>query len=97
MRGDNERTVEEFCSEVGVKRNVFKVWMHNNKHRREKGNSHNSTDVNGNEGRVSCDTNVYNHHNDDNIDTSNHDSFDRYQIESKVQVHGSKDGSSPSC
>lgn len=27
----DEQEVQEFCSEVGVKRQVFKVWMHNNK------------------------------------------------------------------
>lgn len=28
----NDTTVQQFCDEVGVKRSVFKVWMHNNKH-----------------------------------------------------------------
>ncbi|KAI5065994.1 hypothetical protein GOP47_0018618, partial [Adiantum capillus-veneris] len=28
----DEDAVDSFCSDVGVKRNVFKVWMHNNKH-----------------------------------------------------------------
>ncbi|RDX90584.1 Zinc-finger homeodomain protein 6, partial [Mucuna pruriens] len=27
----NEQEVQHFCSQVGVKRQVFKVWMHNNK------------------------------------------------------------------
>ncbi|POO02520.1 Octamer-binding transcription factor [Trema orientale] len=27
----DEQEVQQFCSEVGVKRQVFKVWMHNNK------------------------------------------------------------------
>ncbi|KAK6278088.1 hypothetical protein POUND7_018411 [Theobroma cacao] len=27
----DEEEVEKFCAEVGVKRQVFKVWMHNNK------------------------------------------------------------------
>ncbi|KAL2348524.1 hypothetical protein Fmac_002524 [Flemingia macrophylla] len=27
----NEQEVQQFCSQVGVKRQVFKVWMHNNK------------------------------------------------------------------
>ncbi|KAH7281884.1 hypothetical protein KP509_35G000900 [Ceratopteris richardii] len=33
----DEETVEQFCAEVGVKRHVLKVWMHNNKnpHRRK--------------------------------------------------------------
>lgn len=30
QKGDEEK-VQEFCTEVGVKRHVFKVWMHNNK------------------------------------------------------------------
>lgn len=28
----DEHVVQEFCNDVNVKRNVFKVWMHNNKH-----------------------------------------------------------------
>jgi ZF-HD class homeobox domain-containing protein len=28
----DEAAVQQFCDEVGVKRNVLKVWMHNNKH-----------------------------------------------------------------
>lgn len=28
----DEAAVHEFCAEVGVKRHVLKVWMHNNKH-----------------------------------------------------------------
>lgn len=28
----DEAAVEEFCAESGVKRQVLKVWMHNNKH-----------------------------------------------------------------
>ncbi|PRQ21296.1 putative Homeobox domain-containing protein [Rosa chinensis] len=28
----DEAAVEEFCADSGVKRQVLKVWMHNNKH-----------------------------------------------------------------
>jgi len=28
----DEAAVQEFCADVGVKRHVLKVWMHNNKH-----------------------------------------------------------------
>ncbi|KAJ4840334.1 hypothetical protein Tsubulata_049698 [Turnera subulata] len=35
--GTNEKAMVEFCSEVGVNRGVFKVWMHNNRHRILKG------------------------------------------------------------
>ncbi|KAG8383984.1 hypothetical protein BUALT_Bualt04G0070600 [Buddleja alternifolia] len=31
IQKQNEQEVQQFCSEVGVKRQVFKVWMHNNK------------------------------------------------------------------
>ncbi|PSS36483.1 Zinc-finger homeodomain protein [Actinidia chinensis var. chinensis] len=31
MQKHDEQQVEQFCAEVGVKRQVFKVWMHNNK------------------------------------------------------------------
>ncbi|XP_020588662.1 zinc-finger homeodomain protein 6-like [Phalaenopsis equestris] len=27
-----ENAIDEFCNEIGVRRKVFKVWMHNNKH-----------------------------------------------------------------
>ncbi|MCI58688.1 ZF-HD homeobox protein, partial [Trifolium medium] len=27
-----ESLVQQFCQEIGVKRRVLKVWMHNNKH-----------------------------------------------------------------
>lgn len=88
LRGNEEKMVEEFCSEVGVKRNVFKVWMHNNKHRKEK------NIANGNEDRVGFD--IFNC-NSNNINGSTYDSFTRHQIENKVQVHGdSPDGSSHS-
>ncbi|KAG1330778.1 zinc-finger homeodomain protein 9 [Cocos nucifera] len=32
MPKKNEAVVQEFCRQIGVKRGVFKVWMHNNKH-----------------------------------------------------------------
>ncbi|KAJ0971686.1 hypothetical protein J5N97_019645 [Dioscorea zingiberensis] len=32
IQRQDEATVEQFCAEVGVKRQVLKVWMHNNKH-----------------------------------------------------------------
>ncbi|KDP41197.1 hypothetical protein JCGZ_15604 [Jatropha curcas] len=53
MRANDEKIVEEFCSEVGVKRNVFKVWMHNNKHRKEKG----GCDINKKIVNFNCDSN----------------------------------------
>ncbi|KAF5752985.1 putative Homeobox protein 24 [Tripterygium wilfordii] len=31
IQRQDEQEVQEFCSQVGVKRQVFKVWMHNNK------------------------------------------------------------------
>lgn len=31
IQKQDEQEVQQFCSEVGVKRQVFKVWMHNNK------------------------------------------------------------------
>ncbi|KAG8044726.1 hypothetical protein GUJ93_ZPchr0070g33427 [Zizania palustris] len=31
MQKQDEALVEQFCAQVGVRRNVFKVWMHNNK------------------------------------------------------------------
>ncbi|CAA0814087.1 Zinc-finger homeodomain protein 4 [Striga hermonthica] len=32
MQKSEESEVRRFCEEIGVKRRVFKVWMHNNKH-----------------------------------------------------------------
>ncbi|KAF8377341.1 hypothetical protein HHK36_030718 [Tetracentron sinense] len=32
IQKEEEALVQEFCAETGVKRNVLKVWMHNNKH-----------------------------------------------------------------
>ena len=52
LKKGEEKLVEEFCKEIGVDRNVFKVWMHNNKH--SSSNSINSSqkiqkiDINGN-------------------------------------------------
>uniref|UniRef100_A0A6M2ETY4 ZF-HD dimerization-type domain-containing protein n=1 Tax=Populus davidiana TaxID=266767 RepID=A0A6M2ETY4_9ROSI len=102
LRGNNDRGVEEFCSEIGVTRNVFKVWMHNNRSRKDKLNNSygiNCSDkcgFNANEeaGRVGADNKGYSFNNNG----SNYDSFDRYRIESKVHVHGSmaSHGSSPS-
>ncbi|KAL6498104.1 hypothetical protein OROGR_028501 [Orobanche gracilis] len=31
IQKQDEQEVEQFCSEVGIRRQVFKVWMHNNK------------------------------------------------------------------
>ncbi|XP_051126726.1 zinc-finger homeodomain protein 1-like [Andrographis paniculata] len=31
IQKQNEEMVQQFCVEIGVKRHVFKVWMHNNK------------------------------------------------------------------
>ncbi|KAL6192761.1 hypothetical protein ACLB2K_033847 [Fragaria x ananassa] len=32
MQRSEDKVVEDFCDEIGIGRNVFKVWMHNNKH-----------------------------------------------------------------
>ncbi|XP_078441563.1 zinc-finger homeodomain protein 2-like [Wolffia australiana] len=32
IQKSDDLAVQQFCAEVGVKRHVFKVWMHNNKH-----------------------------------------------------------------
>ena len=34
IQQQDEAVVEEFCKESGIQRQVFKVWMHNNKHTR---------------------------------------------------------------
>lgn len=88
--GTNEKAVAEFCSEVGVKRGVFKVWMHNNRHRKTKSDHlHGNRDfvkneVVGDEGTVGSDSNL---------------NFAKYQTESEVHVNAGStdhDVSSPS-
>ncbi|KAK6143788.1 hypothetical protein DH2020_024136 [Rehmannia glutinosa] len=32
IQKQEENVVQKFCQEIGVKRRIFKVWMHNNKH-----------------------------------------------------------------
>ncbi|GAV72048.1 hypothetical protein CFOL_v3_15537 [Cephalotus follicularis] len=32
IQKQEETVVQQFCQEIGVKRRVLKVWMHNNKH-----------------------------------------------------------------
>ena len=32
IQKQDEEMVQQVCGEIGVKRHVFKVWMHNNKH-----------------------------------------------------------------
>ncbi|XP_016510094.1 zinc-finger homeodomain protein 4-like [Nicotiana tabacum] len=39
MQKQEDAMVQQFCQEVGVKRRVLKVWMHNNKHSLAKKNS----------------------------------------------------------
>lgn len=42
IQKQEEAVVQQFCQEVGVKRRVLKVWMHNNKHNLAKKNNNNS-------------------------------------------------------
>ncbi|KAI0507815.1 hypothetical protein KFK09_013943 [Dendrobium nobile] len=39
LQKQEESVVQQFCQEIGVKRRVLKVWMHNNKHNLTKKNS----------------------------------------------------------
>ncbi|KAF8412033.1 hypothetical protein HHK36_004593 [Tetracentron sinense] len=39
MQKQEEAVVQQFCQEIGIKRRVLKVWMHNNKHNLAKKNS----------------------------------------------------------
>jgi ZF-HD class homeobox domain-containing protein len=43
IQKQEEAVVQQFCQEIGVKRRVLKVWMHNNKHKLAKKNH--STDL----------------------------------------------------
>ncbi|WOG82542.1 hypothetical protein DCAR_0101707 [Daucus carota subsp. sativus] len=49
IQKQEEAVVQQFCQEVGVKRRVLKVWMHNNKHILAKKNSTNSTPTDQNQ------------------------------------------------
>ncbi|XP_010527865.1 PREDICTED: zinc-finger homeodomain protein 4 [Tarenaya hassleriana] len=44
IQRQEESVVQQFCQEVGVKRRVLKVWMHNNKHNLAKKNSSDNND-----------------------------------------------------
>ncbi|OVA15486.1 ZF-HD homeobox protein [Macleaya cordata] len=43
IQKQEESVVQQFCQEIGVKRRVLKVWMHNNKHNLAKKNNSSST------------------------------------------------------
>ncbi|KAE8680846.1 hypothetical protein F3Y22_tig00111366pilonHSYRG00219 [Hibiscus syriacus] len=43
IQKQEESVVQQFCQEIGVKRRVLKVWMHNNKHNLAKQNPSNPT------------------------------------------------------
>lgn len=32
LQRHDEGVVQQLCNEIGIKRHVFKVWLHNNKH-----------------------------------------------------------------
>ncbi|ERN11041.1 hypothetical protein AMTRI_Chr04g181430 [Amborella trichopoda] len=43
IQKDQEKEIQAFCEEIGVSRQVFKVWMHN--HKGAAGNNNNASDV----------------------------------------------------
>jgi ZF-HD class homeobox domain-containing protein len=43
LQKQEETVVQQFCQEIGVKRRVLKVWMHNNKHSLAKKNPSTTT------------------------------------------------------
>ncbi|KAM0946472.1 putative transcription factor ZF-HD family [Dioscorea sansibarensis] len=45
LQKQEESVVQHFCQEIGVKRRVLKVWMHNNKHNLAKKNLNDTNDV----------------------------------------------------
>ncbi|CAN0923657.1 Zinc-finger homeodomain protein 8 [Linum grandiflorum] len=103
LRGNEDKIVEDFCAGIGVRRNVFKVWMHNNKHRKDRfaGNGTNGANgnVNGGDGDDEDeDDKVKNVKYDLNSSSSNSTRvrFDTDVFESKVHVlHHGHGGSSP--
>ncbi|KAK4804472.1 hypothetical protein SAY86_004289 [Trapa natans] len=46
IQRQEESVVQQFCQEVGVKRRVLKVWMHNNKHSLARKNDNNNNNNN---------------------------------------------------
>lgn len=55
IQKQEEGVVQQFCQEVGVKRRVLKVWMHNNKHNLAKKNLSVNGNNNGNGNGISHD------------------------------------------
>ncbi|EOA24407.1 hypothetical protein CARUB_v10017657mg [Capsella rubella] len=45
MQRQEESAVQEFCQEIGIRRRVLKVWMHNNKHNLSKKNNNVNNNV----------------------------------------------------
>ncbi|KAL8527654.1 hypothetical protein ACS0TY_005485 [Phlomoides rotata] len=52
IQKQEEAVVQQFCQEVGVKRRVLKVWMHNNKHNLAKKNHIIQSDIHPQTGQV---------------------------------------------
>ncbi|CAI0448037.1 unnamed protein product [Linum tenue] len=76
LRGKEDKIVGDFCSQIGVRRNVFKVWMHNNKHRKDKGsngNNHNHHNSNSGGGGGGGNGNIGHEHFDDDGDEEEDD------------------------
>lgn len=46
IQRQEESVVQHFCQEIGVKRRVLKVWMHNNKHNLANKNLNNNIEMN---------------------------------------------------
>ncbi|CAK9162909.1 unnamed protein product [Ilex paraguariensis] len=83
MQKRNEDLVNEFCSELGVEKGVFKVWMHNNKNTFCKRENANLSDNNGN-------VNGINYHDLHHVDDKdNHHQIPNPQLHnsSSVEVH----------
>lgn len=73
MHKGDDRSVQEFCDEIGVSRRVFKVWMHNNKNTFRLKRSETAGDVNaGNDHKVNGNDD---HNNNDNDNVINGGGF----------------------
>ncbi|PWA59076.1 ZF-HD homeobox protein [Artemisia annua] len=83
MQKRDEEMINSFCNEIGVDRNVFKVWMHNNK-------STNKNNENLGHGHASSNNNNI-------INVNNINGHDAIDFIMSRNINNNNNGSSSSC
>ncbi|EXB20251.1 hypothetical protein L484_001444 [Morus notabilis] len=95
MQRSEEKVVEEFCNEVGIRKGVLKVWMHNNKHTLGKRSSSSSADrgllISRNviNNGTNVDDNHHNPHEEDTTDIEKDDEEDHRKANFNFFANGS--------